>query len=111
MLKIKDRLKNNIAPSCMGLFDVAVEKIESKDVIKITFASGTEKPKKPTKKRRAYSWKNTYIRHIKRGKNKSRFVFVELAIGMKREESINLFKQLSESILTRKLWLIFNFVV
>ena len=44
MLKIKDRLKNNIMPSCMGLFDVAVEQIEAKDVIKITFASGTEKP-------------------------------------------------------------------
>ena len=44
MLKIKDRLKNNIMPSCMGLFDVAVEKIDLKDVIKITFASGTEKP-------------------------------------------------------------------
>ena len=25
-LKIKDRLKNNILPSCMGLFDVVVEK-------------------------------------------------------------------------------------
>lgn len=44
MLKIKDRLKNNIMPSCMGLFDVAAENIESKDVIKITFASGTDKP-------------------------------------------------------------------
>jgi len=44
MLKIKDRLKNNIMPSCLGLFDVAVEKIDLKDVIKITFASGTEKP-------------------------------------------------------------------
>lgn len=44
MLKIKDRLKNNIMPSCMGLFDVATENIDSKDIIKITFASGTEKP-------------------------------------------------------------------
>jgi len=44
MLKIKDRLKNNIMPSCMGLFDVSAETIESKDVIKITLASGTEKP-------------------------------------------------------------------
>lgn len=44
MLKIKDRLKNNIMPSCMGLFDVAVENIDSKDVIKVTLASGTEKP-------------------------------------------------------------------
>jgi len=31
-------------PSCMGLFDVSAETIESKDVIKITLASGTEKP-------------------------------------------------------------------
>lgn len=44
MLKIKDRLKNNIRPSCMGLFDVSTENIDSKDVIKITLASGTEKP-------------------------------------------------------------------
>lgn len=43
MLKIKDRLKHNIMPSCLGLFDVTVEVIESVDVIKITFASGTEK--------------------------------------------------------------------
>ncbi len=27
MLRIKDRLKNNIMPSCMGLFDVAVAKL------------------------------------------------------------------------------------
>jgi predicted HTH transcriptional regulator len=27
-LKIKDRLKNNIKPSCMGLFDIAVERSE-----------------------------------------------------------------------------------
>ena len=42
MLKIKDRLKNNIMPSCMGLFDVSAETIDSKNVIKITLASGTE---------------------------------------------------------------------
>ena len=44
MLKIKDRLKNNITPSCMGLFDIATENIDSRNVIKITFASGPEKP-------------------------------------------------------------------
>ena len=43
-LKIKDRLKNNILPSCMGLFDVSSEKIEDKVVLKITVASGSEKP-------------------------------------------------------------------
>lgn len=44
MLKIKDRLKNNILPSVMGLFDVVSEKREGRDVIKITLASGLEKP-------------------------------------------------------------------
>ena len=29
ILKIKDRLKNNITPSCMGLFDIATENIDS----------------------------------------------------------------------------------
>ena len=60
MLKIKDRLKNNIMPSCMGLFDVAVEKMEAKDVIKITFASGTEKPYYI--KKLGMSEKGTFIR-------------------------------------------------
>ena len=43
-LKIKDRLKNNISPSCMGLFDVISEKINGLDIIKIIVASGLEKP-------------------------------------------------------------------
>lgn len=60
MLRIKDRLKNNIMPSCMGLFDVAVENIDSKDVIKITFASGTEKPYYI--KKLGMSEKGTFIR-------------------------------------------------
>ena len=60
MLKIKDRLRNNIMPSCMGLFDVAIENIESKDVIKITFASGPEKPYYI--KKHGMSEKGTFIR-------------------------------------------------
>jgi ATP-dependent DNA helicase RecG len=43
-LKIKDRLKNNIQPSTLGLFDVFKEEIEGKEVIRITLASGPEKP-------------------------------------------------------------------
>ena len=31
MLKIKDRIKNNIAPSAMGLFDVVAEERDGKD--------------------------------------------------------------------------------
>jgi predicted HTH transcriptional regulator len=43
-LKIKDRLKHNILPSCLGLFDVVLEQKEGKDIIKIIVASGSEKP-------------------------------------------------------------------
>jgi len=43
-LKIKDRIKNNIMPSALGLFDVIAEQHDAKTVIKITVASGSEKP-------------------------------------------------------------------
>ena len=43
-LKIKDRLKNNIVPSCMGLFDIVLEERDSKSIIKIIVASGSERP-------------------------------------------------------------------
>lgn len=43
-LQIKDRIKNNILPSALGLFDVILEKKDTKNIIKITLASGTEKP-------------------------------------------------------------------
>ena len=43
-LQIKDRIKNNIQPSTLGLFDVTVETINNKEVIKVIISSGTEKP-------------------------------------------------------------------
>lgn len=43
-LVIKDRIKNNIAPSTLGLFDIDVENFEDKKYIHITIASGNEKP-------------------------------------------------------------------
>lgn len=43
-LSIKDRLKNNIQPSCLGLFDVIHETRGSSDIVKIIIASGSEKP-------------------------------------------------------------------
>src|SRR5690554_568748 len=43
-LKIKDRIKNNISPSAMGLFDVVIEESGNKEIIKIIVASGSEKP-------------------------------------------------------------------
>jgi ATP-dependent DNA helicase RecG len=60
MLKLKDRIKNNIMPSCMGLFDVQTEKRENKDIIKITIASGPEKPY--FKKKYGMSEKGCFIR-------------------------------------------------
>jgi ATP-dependent DNA helicase RecG len=43
-LKIKDRLKNNIRPSALGLFDIVSEERDSKNILKIIVASGPEKP-------------------------------------------------------------------
>ncbi|WP_415830581.1 RNA-binding domain-containing protein, partial [Gillisia limnaea] len=43
-LKIKDRLKNNIRPSALGLFDIVSEEREGLEILKIIVASGSEKP-------------------------------------------------------------------
>ena len=55
-LKIKDRIKNNIQPSTLGLFDVVVETKEEKSVIKVIISSGTEKPYYLKKKRNVSCW-------------------------------------------------------
>lgn len=60
MLRIKDRLKTNIQPSCMGLFDISVIEQESKQLVKVTVASGSEKPY--FKKKYGMSEKGCYIR-------------------------------------------------
>ncbi len=62
-LIIKDRLKNNIMPSVMGLFDVLVDyefDNSQNPVIKITLASGLEKPYYLSK--RGMSPKGCFIR-------------------------------------------------
>jgi len=43
-LEIKDRLKNNILPNTLGLFDLELQKIENKNVIHISVAGGIERP-------------------------------------------------------------------
>lgn len=60
MLQIKDRIKNNIQPSAMGLFDVVEEEIRNKKVIKIIVAAGSEKPY--YKKKYGMTPKGCYIR-------------------------------------------------
>jgi predicted HTH transcriptional regulator len=42
--QIVDRIKDNISPSALGLYDVVVEKIKGTPVIKVIISSGTEKP-------------------------------------------------------------------
>lgn len=65
MLKIKDRLKHNITPSCMGLFDLRIDAIEGVDIIKINFASGPEKPYYIAKK--GMCEKGVFMRFTMRG--------------------------------------------
>lgn len=43
-LEIKDRLKNNILPSTLGLFDIEIENIDEKNIIHISVAGGIERP-------------------------------------------------------------------
>ena len=59
-LKVKDRIKNNISPSTLGLFDVILETREEKSIIKVIISSGTEKPYYLKKKGMCPS--GTYIR-------------------------------------------------
>ena len=44
MLTIKNRLRDNILPSPMGLFDVTAEYLEGVSVIRVFVSSGSEKP-------------------------------------------------------------------
>jgi len=44
MLAISDRIKNNILPSCLGLYDVYPEEHDGQTVLHIVVSRGTEKP-------------------------------------------------------------------
>jgi predicted HTH transcriptional regulator len=43
-LKISNRIRDNIQPPTLGLYDVVIENYQGKDVIKIIISSGNEKP-------------------------------------------------------------------
>ena len=60
MLAIKNRIRDGILPTPMGLFDVTVERIDEKPVIKVFVSSGTEKPY--YKKQYGLSPKGCFIR-------------------------------------------------
>lgn len=42
--KVIDRIRNNIIPSSMGLFEVTTERHDERSIIKIVILSGSEKP-------------------------------------------------------------------
>lgn len=44
MLAISDRIKNNIQPTCLGLFDVYAQEHDGKTIIHVVVTRGTEKP-------------------------------------------------------------------
>lgn len=73
-LQIKDRIKNNIQPSTLGLFDVIVEDIDDKQIIKVVISSGTEKPYYLRKKGRTPE--GCYIR-IGSGKEQMTFDMID----------------------------------
>lgn len=60
MLRLKDRIKNNISPSVMGLFDISEEERNGCPIVKITIASGIEKPY--FKSKYGMTSKGTFIR-------------------------------------------------
>ena len=43
-LEVSDRLKNNILPSCLGLYEVLVEQADGKNIIHVVVSEGLEKP-------------------------------------------------------------------
>jgi len=59
-LKIADRLRNNIRPNILGLYDISVEKRDNKNIVIINMASGTEKPY--CIKQKGYSEAGCFIR-------------------------------------------------
>lgn len=59
-LRIKNRLRDNILPSSLGLFDVLPENHIGKDIIRINVASGPEKPY--YLKSKGMSEKGTFLR-------------------------------------------------
>lgn len=42
--KVAERIRDNILPSALGLYDVTPEEMNGKAVIKVIVSSGTEKP-------------------------------------------------------------------
>ena len=42
--KIVQRLDSNIQPSCLGLYDIRIEKLENKNIVRVVVSAGAERP-------------------------------------------------------------------
>lgn len=104
-LKIKDRLKNNILPSCLGLFDVFLEKRQEKDIIKISIASGPEKPY--YLKKSGMSEKGCYIRVGSASEQTSSRMIEEL-FARRTRNSIGKIKSLRQDLTFEQLKIYYN---
>ena len=51
--KVAERIRDNLLPSALGLYDVTSEEIDGKTVIKVIVSSGTEKPWLKSRKKSA----------------------------------------------------------
>ncbi|MDA3860142.1 MAG: putative DNA binding domain-containing protein [Melioribacteraceae bacterium] len=104
-LKIKDRIKNNISPSTMGLFDIILEVHKKKDVIKITVASGSEKPYHLTAK--GMSPKGCFIRVGSASEPMSSKMIEEL-FSKRVRNSIGTIKSRNQSLTFEQLQIYYN---
>lgn len=106
-LVIKDRLKTNILPSCLGLFDLVVENKEGKDIIKIIVAGGYEKPYYI--KKYGMSEKGTFIR-VGSASEPMPTKLIEQLYSRRTRESIGKIKSTKQKLQFQQLHIYFQFV-
>jgi predicted HTH transcriptional regulator len=105
MLKVKDRIKNNISPSAMGLFDVISETEEEKDLIKIIIAGGSEKPY--FKKKFGMTEKGCFIR-IGTAAEPMPQTMIETLFASRTRNSLNKIKSVRQNLVFEQLKIYYN---
>ncbi|MDA3886309.1 MAG: putative DNA binding domain-containing protein [Candidatus Delongbacteria bacterium] len=95
LLQIKDRFKNNILPSTLGLFDVLLENRKNKVVIRIALAGGMEKPY--YMKKSGMTEKGCYIR-IGSGSEPMPIKMIEELFASRTRNSIGKIKSNSQDL-------------
>jgi len=105
MLKVKDRIKNNISPSAMGLFDVVAEIKDGKSLIKVIVAGGSEKPY--FKKKYGMTEKGCYIR-IGTASEPMPQTMIETLFASRTRNSLNRIKSVRQNLVFEQLMIYYN---